>query len=361
MNRDREAWIDWMKVIGMALIIIGHTGGQNLLPSFTSPFNPKQLGVVFFVFVTGYSLARSVGNPVKTVFSRYFEVGLFCLCLAVVNSVFQWFRIGDLQESNYLPLILGINVLDNGFPANPTTWYVGTYLHILVAWWLVFRKWTVSFSTLAVSLITEVVIRWAVIHSGRDFTAYMLLFNWMTVFLAGQYFGQRSLPSLDGVASHELSRHQFRASTLFLIAMLALWPVLAHRIGITNVNPFGRIPTPSPYLSELLTSLSVSYLYLAYAVPLYLIFSKFPNSSLVEFLANNTLIVFLAHMPLIYVTRPILYQAIPIDWLRLPVNLLLFFGVIAVVSHLLRRAMRAEQIKRAVVERLFDDGKSIDR
>ncbi len=54
---ERLPFIDWMKTLGMLVIIYGHAPAGGPV-GFTEPFNPKQLGVAFFIFVLGFSLAR---------------------------------------------------------------------------------------------------------------------------------------------------------------------------------------------------------------------------------------------------------------------------------------------------------------
>ena len=70
---DRMSFIDWMKVVGMAIIVWGHTGSDALIRP-TEPFNPKQLGVAFFVFVLGFSLAKETRPRPQVVFNRLFPI-----------------------------------------------------------------------------------------------------------------------------------------------------------------------------------------------------------------------------------------------------------------------------------------------
>lgn len=87
----------------------------------TQPFYPKQLGVAFFLFVTGYSLAGERRSGLEVLFKRLFEVYLFGIAFSVLLSAITFMRISDLNESNYLPFLLGANLVLNDFPANPTT------------------------------------------------------------------------------------------------------------------------------------------------------------------------------------------------------------------------------------------------
>ncbi len=176
----------------MGLIIFGHTGGQALIQGFTFPINIKQLGVAFFVFITGYTLATERRRPLHAVYHRYFDVFYFALMMALLMSLVMFFVDGDLNESNYLPLVLGVNVLDNAFPANPTSWYVGCYLHILIVWAMVFRRLPLNWKSFTVILVVELAVRTGLLVAGRDFTAYMLVTNWLLVFTAGLWLGRQT-------------------------------------------------------------------------------------------------------------------------------------------------------------------------
>ena len=55
--------------------------GSNPL---TPPFNPKQLGVAFFLFVTGYSLAREQRPWSEVLPRRLFEVYLYGISFALL-------------------------------------------------------------------------------------------------------------------------------------------------------------------------------------------------------------------------------------------------------------------------------------
>jgi hypothetical protein len=96
-----------------------------------------------------------------------------------------------LQLSNYLPFVVGANVLVNAFPANPTTWYIGTYIHLLLLWALVLRRITVGPRLLIGVLAAEVLIRALLLTAAGAFVAYMALSNWITVLLLGMACGQR--------------------------------------------------------------------------------------------------------------------------------------------------------------------------
>ncbi|TWU39760.1 acyltransferase family protein [Novipirellula artificiosorum] len=363
LPRPREAWIDWMKVIGMALIILGHTGAHMVIPLTTNPFNFKQLGVAFFVFITGYTLTIETRRPSHVVFNRYFEVALFGLLIAGVLSVIQCARIGDLNESNYLPFALGLNVFwENAFPANPTTWYVGTYFHILIAWAMFFRHIRVTVTLLMVTAVIEIVIRSLVMAAGRDYTAYMLMTNWIVVFLFGRYFGQlvtiESTKDLifraELIATDSIHTKQVAMVSLLLLTGFAVfWTWIAKQFHFTAMNPFGRIPAASQAVSLLLTSASVTLQYTIYTLLAFLVFRSSQTVAIVRFLAANTLLVFLTHMPLIYAVSPLWTAYVPQGFIRLLCNLVVYFVLLALLCSLVKRLIQPQKLRSILGRRLF--------
>ncbi len=93
--------------------------------------------------------------------------------------------------------------------------------------------------------------------------------------------------------------------------------------------------------------------YLLYTVGVFYIFQVFPKLVAIRFLAANTLIVFLAHMPLEYVIDSRLHELIPQTQLRVLCNQLIYFGLLAVVSSVLVRVTRVKQLKDWLAEKLF--------
>lgn len=191
---QRHAFIDWMKAIGMFLIVFGHVIGspQHIFNEFTQPIYTKQLGVAFFIFIMGWSLANETsGNWLRILYKRLFPVYFYGIGIALVVSAINWFVVGDLNESNYRPFIFGINVFLNYFPANPSTWYIGTYIHVLFFWALVLRNIQINKWWLIAAMLCEIIVRASLITVDKDFIAYMLLPNWLGVFLLGYCFANK--------------------------------------------------------------------------------------------------------------------------------------------------------------------------
>lgn len=345
-NSNRLAWIDWMKSIGMVLIVLGHTGADTLFAP-TPPFNFKQLGVAFFVFASGYSLARETRSSPRVLFNRLFEVYLFGGLIAIVISAINWLAHGDILESNYLPFILGINVFFDHFPANPTTWYIGTYLHLLLLWAVFLRHRQVGFIWLVIAVAIEICTRAALQASGLDYVPYQLVTNWIAVFLLGIYVGQKN----DARDAHK----SWGLVTAILFALLLVfgWPVVVDRLfAVEKSFPFERFRMGAQAVSLLVTSVAISFLYLAHTWVLFQISRRLPSFRLVEFFSRNTLIVFIVHMPLIYLLAPTYYSWIPQGGLRVATNLTLYFVLPALLSEAMRAVMRPRQLRDWLAERV---------
>src|SRR5688572_1729008 len=132
-------------------------------PLVVPPVYQKQLGVAFFVFAMGFTLARERRQPWRVVYNRVFEVWTMGLLFAFVMSAIGLMFWGDANESNYLPLSGVTTFYMNDFPANPTTWYIGTYIHLLLLWALVLRRVRITAAGLFALAAAEIAFRAALI------------------------------------------------------------------------------------------------------------------------------------------------------------------------------------------------------
>lgn len=290
MTTTRLPFIDWMKCLGMAAIVFWHIAsyGINDIP----PIYPKQLGVTFFLFVAGFSLAREQRSAAQVVFNRLFEIYLFGIGCALLMSAVRFATLGVVNGSNYLPFMLGINVVFNNFPANPTTWYIGTYIHAILVWALLLRRIRVRPWMLVASCLVEVAIRALLIQTSGLFVAYMALPNWATVFLLGYYYGQNK---------SEVTIQESPMPWLAVLALaLGLWWLVASPRVSSYTFPFMTMAAGSEAWSLLAGSAAASLIYIGLTWQTFQITRRLQRSATVEFLARNTLIIFLAHMPLYY-------------------------------------------------------------
>jgi hypothetical protein len=340
-----------MKCIGIFLIVFGHAGAWTH-GNLTPPIYLKQLGVAFFMFVLGFSLARESRPSIRVVYNRLFEVFLYGVGLAVLLSIIGLATDGNPLKSNYLPFLLGANVvLLDDFPANPTTWFIGTYIHAVLLWALVLRRVRIRGWMIALTIIAEIPIR-AGLMANASHLPYMALTNWATVFLMGLYGGQQPEPSDSN-----------RGGGLLWAGALAIWcPIWSWALGSLPTQaapgisgptfPFIRFEVESRAVGLLLTSATVTT---AYVVTTFLVLRLtrcLAESGTVRFFAANTLIIFLAHMPINNELWRLLADRLGNGWLLLLLRVLVCFLALAFVSEVIRRVSRPTALRETIWARL---------
>ncbi|MGH9174894.1 MAG: acyltransferase family protein [Vicinamibacterales bacterium] len=324
--RNYHPVVDWLKVLGIVLILLGHLAGgytNHLAP----PVYPKQLGVAFFIFALGYSLSMETRARREVVFNRLFEVFLWGLAIAALFTLQAYVSRGTLALSNYLPFLLGGNLFLNNFPANPTTWYIGTYIHLLLLWCLA-RHLRISWPLLAIVLALEIACRYLLADRAGLFVAYMSLTNWITVLAAGVRAGQNDWSPRQPVALVLAGAIVFGAAEYY-----AIWPMIAERSF-----PFMITSARSSDLALLATSCLVSLQYLGWTGLTCLLFWKVAPPRWVRFVARNTLVIFIAHMPVFYWLDPPLQSLGLTSGYRAVIELAVCLPGLALVSEIVHRA-----------------------
>jgi hypothetical protein len=91
-------------------------------------------------------------------------------------------------------------------------------------------------------------------------------------------------------------------------------------------------------------SVCASAVYLAYTVAIYAVATTLPASAVARFFARNTVIVFIAHMPVYYLMEWLLVPvtAYPV---RVTVEFFTCFVVLAVMSEVLRGVIRPDVLR----------------
>ena len=350
MAREYRPFMDWMKCVGIFLIVMGHVAGRPTnfaLP----PIYPKQLGVAFFIFVMAYSLARETRPRWQVLFNRLFEVYLFGGAIALLLSIVMFATRGTLQLSNYLPFALGVNVVFNNFPANPTMWYIGTYLHVLLLWALGLRHIRVRAWMLVVSFGLEVALRAILIPTAGEYIAYMLLPNWVTVFMVGTLFGQQAEARSTESPANRRAGVAFYA--LLAVAFGAVWYTITTPYVVDHSFPFMRLSSVGSLGDAAITSVSVSVVYLAWTLLAFQITRRASAWTSVQFFARNTLIIFIAHMPVFYALDSVLRRWTIAYAPRAVVQLLVCFVGLALISEVVTRAIRPKALRDWVGQHLL--------
>jgi hypothetical protein len=334
MTKPHLPFIDWMKSLGLLLIVFGHVSAtmDHLVP----PIYPKQLGVAFFLFVSGYSLARETKPAGEVVFNRLFEIYLYGVAIALLVSAETSVRLGTIAASNYLPFLLGANVVFNNFPANPTTWFIGTYLHVLLIWAFLLRGVRIRPWMLALSVVAEVAARAALAAAGGLYVAYMAVPNWMTVFLLGLHHGQRPEETpATGPARHPAG----------LVLLALAWPALAGPWIAEYSFPFMRPAAGPPLASLAVMSAATTLVYFLYTETVYQVTRRLRASAAARFVARNTPIVFIAHMPVFYALRGPLGRWTSHSGLRVAIQFVACFLVLVALSQLLGTVIRPRTLR----------------
>ena len=315
--RPRIHFVDWMKAVGMFIIVYGHSSASRTVNFTTWPLQTKQLGVALFMFVIGWSLANETRRRDQVGFNRLFPILFWGAIGALLQTAIMLPLSGDPYLGNYKVFMLGINVFDTGFPRNPTTWFIGTYIHIVLLWMLFGHRLRVTKATLSAVIVFEVLFRAVFMADGLKpypMFAYMFITNWLSCLLLGMYCCQQSDRHDDRTRALPL----FGGVWLLLIAFgAAVYAVLHPSLGDTPINtinywfqnPQHSRPRGSIWFHladhhtfdfTLARSAMITFMYLAHTWLLFQIFRRLPGLKAVRFYAEQSIFIFIAHMPLIF-------------------------------------------------------------
>jgi len=317
--------IDWFKAIGMLLIVMGHTNGY-LVNDFTKPIGLKQIGVALFFFIMGWQISIDKRQSKIILFNRLFKIIFWSLGFAILLSFIGIINEGKIYKSNYLPFFIGVNTLLNDFPANQATWFIGTYMHLLILWVVILKEITISQLFILVVVATEILIR-AAIMPYWGHSAYMMFVNWQTIFILGIYCGQRAETHSTGLA----------VSIAMYGGFIVLWALAFSLVDMSRDFPFKIVQISDMKTNYLLTSCLVSLSYSGHVLLFYNVAMNLPAIGLVRFFSQNSLILFLAHMPVWFFITPYIKAIIDYNYIRVVVDFaILYLGLSLVSSALLR-------------------------
>jgi len=326
---EHQSFVDWMKALGMLLIVTGHIYGDpyHIFNSVSLPVYTKQLGVAFFVFITGWSLANDARPGRKVVFNRIFPIYFYGITSALFLSAIFFVNGMDINESNYLPFFGGINVFFNYFPANPTTWYIGTYLHLVLFWFFFIRGREIRKRHLVAAFLVENILRSLVIAMDQNTVAYMMLPNWLTIFLLGGYL-------------HKKRDAGWNPKVLLLViawgVVLAFWSSSFNSLPFEKAFPFLELSFGN-YWETPFQSLLISIIYIANTLVIMEIVRYLPRLRIVSFFARNTLIIFIMHMPIIHAFSIYIYELLDVISLRRLIWVFILYVGIAIASEIIQK------------------------
>ena len=341
MRADYVPSIDWLKAIGITLIVFGHVA-HSAIAGFVPPIYPKQFGVAMFLFASAYGLSRERRASWRAVANRLFEMFLFGVVIAVLLSIVGYTLDGDIVESNYLPFMAGVNVALDYFPANPTTWFIGMYIQLLLLWAVVMRQVRVSAGLIAGVALGEILVRALLMERAGDYVAYMNVSNWLTVFLFGLWYGQRGqLPSSQG---------PWWTTGVALATLVIAWSTLVGRIVVVDTFPLMRLGTTG-MPGALITSAAVTFLYSAITLMTVATVSALNAPAAVRYVARNTVIVFIAHMPIYFALQPILKEYTSSYWLVVAMQMVPCYFALLWLSEWVRGAIQPVALRDRLIGR----------
>jgi peptidoglycan/LPS O-acetylase OafA/YrhL len=331
-----------MKAIGIAFVVYGHVAHATTVP-LTPPIYLKQFGVTLFLFVTGFTLAGERRSASAVLFARLFPMYLYGGSLALLLAVLGLIAGTGADPTNALPFVAGINVVLDHFPANPSTWYIGMYLHVLLLWAWLFRSVRVQWWTIGAALVVEIAARAVLLAYAGPYPAYMTVTSWIAVFLLGMLYGSRG----DAVG-----RSSPLPYIVLLIAGGVTWAQIASSMAPVPTFPFMTLPGVAPLPAAFAVSAAASLLYLAVTALVFQITRRLPAPALVRFAARNSLIVFLVHMPVFFALNPVLAGAGLSYASRVAIQLAVCGAGLALVSEAIRRLVPADALRARLLARL---------
>jgi peptidoglycan/LPS O-acetylase OafA/YrhL len=349
VSRERLPFIDWLKAIGISLVVYGHLVGWTINDYFP-PIFPKQLGVALFVFVAGYSLASETRSGVQVLARRLFDLVFIGVIFAVVLSIIGLATDGGLRLSNFMPFAFGSNVLRDNFPANPTTWYIGMYIHLMVLWAVLVRRLDVTAGLLIAALVLEITIRAVVWKYGGGFQSYQLVTNWLGCFLLGRAAGQAAMHGPG-------ARSKIAWLGWTLVVLGAAWLVVQPFTGVPLDlhGPFRPVTGGTSDAMRAVLSMAVSLVYLGTCWAAYHVTRSWPRSAVAEFLSRYTIFIFIAHMPVMYAVDPSL-APYPM-WLQSLVRVAICFGLVTAGAVVFHQLVDVAAIRQRVLTRWAPTGR----
>jgi fucose 4-O-acetylase-like acetyltransferase len=332
--------LDWMKAIGITLVVYGHVAHATTVP-WTPPIYVKQFGVAFFLFAAAVTLAREHRSRLDVLVARLVPVYLFGIATALAMTAIGLAAGTGADLSNYLPFMAGANVFVNHFPANPTTWYLGTYIHAVLLWAVLLSGRRLGVAAIVLALVIEVPLRAVLMQWAGSYVAYMLLTNWLSVFVAGLVIGAQPIAPARGGAVRYL---------LPLTVGVALSATLIGSLSPVPEFPFMTIGSGAS--GVLGVSIASSAWYLAVTLLVFRAAERVPVANAARFLARHSLIIMLAHMPIFFALNPVLagwgwsYGA------RVAIELVICLPVLALVSAVILSVVRPQVITARIMASL---------
>jgi fucose 4-O-acetylase-like acetyltransferase len=229
---------------------------------------------------------------------------------------------------------------------------------VLALWALVVRRFRIPAWVLIVSVILEIAIRSALLLTAGEYIAYMLFPNWMTVFLLGTWFGQREASTSPAGTATRSDRLGLAFYPLLLAAFAVGWAFAVRPHMLEYSFPFMRLSSADVLANALVTAGAVSVVYVCYTLLVFHVVRRVAAPAAVRFVARNTLVVFIAHMPIFYALDGAM-KRLAFPYLeRASIQILVCLVGLVIVSEIVRRVVQPTAVREwlgARIARFFHD------
>jgi len=140
-----------------------------------------------------------------------------------------------------------------------------------------------------------------------------------------------------------------RLAVLPAIAFVIGWPAAMGQFDWRWTFPFMTLSGLPAATGGVVVSLLVSIGYLAYTTAGFVLLGHIREHAVARFFARNTVIVFIAHMPLYYLLEFLLLDAIPNYATRVSLEFLICFVSLAFTSEAVRRVVDLRPLRDRLV------------
>jgi len=135
---------------------------------------------------------------------------------------------------------------------------------------------------------------------------------------------------------------------LGLTILLITWTFGMRQVALDGAFPFRNFVGMAGSAVVLPRSACVTFLYVAYTWLVFEITRRLPGYAIVAFFARNTLLIFIAHMPLLFALQQPLNSMVPSYWPRMALSMLILYPGLAIVSELTMRMLQPEKLRDAL-------------
>jgi len=185
--------------------------------------------------------------------------------------------------------------------------------------------------------------RAALMQFAGPYVAYMLLTNWTSVLLLGFYCGSRQ-PAPERHAPVAAAGF----ATLLAVLLAGSAAIFWNLLQTVPTFPLMTIAPGSGWGAALIVAAGTSWCYFVTTLLVFAVARRLPAPALAKFIARNSLIVFLVHMPVYFALSPVLTGLGLGYWPRALVQFVICLFGLALFSEAIRAVLPAWPAHRRV-------------